>query len=90
MRVIEYKSRPGLGVCGQGMHYHPAHVAISLTGAKLKVTTADGKVSFRRGPAGPRVLLPTLRRIRPRSSAAPARASIIVEMKGKDWKPSTG
>ena len=24
VRVLEYKSRPGLGVCGQGMHSHPA------------------------------------------------------------------
>ena len=23
VRVIEYKSRPGLGVCGEGMHSHP-------------------------------------------------------------------
>ncbi len=24
VRVLEYQSRPGLGVCGQGMHFHPA------------------------------------------------------------------
>src|SRR5579864_7112474 len=46
VRVLEYTSRPGLGVCGQGMHYHPAHVTVSLTGAKLKETTSDGKVNF--------------------------------------------
>src|SRR5690349_5632006 len=23
VRVIEYKSRPGLGVCGEGLHSHP-------------------------------------------------------------------
>src|SRR5437763_11340966 len=46
VRVLEYKSRPGLGVCGEGMHYHPDHVTVSLTGAKLKVTTPDGKVIF--------------------------------------------
>ena len=23
VRVLEYKSGPGLGVCGHGMHYHP-------------------------------------------------------------------
>src|SRR5690349_18269986 len=39
VRVLEYKSRPGLGVCGEGMHSHPDHVTVSLTGAKLKVTT---------------------------------------------------
>ena len=52
MRVLEYRSRPGLGVCGQGMHYHPDHVTVSLTGAKLKVTTPDGKVTFEQIPAG--------------------------------------
>src|SRR5438046_7603614 len=36
VRVLEYKSRPGFGVCGEGMHYHPEHVTVSLTGAKLK------------------------------------------------------
>jgi hypothetical protein len=29
VRVLEFKSRPGLGVCGQGLHYHPAHVTVS-------------------------------------------------------------
>ena len=36
VRVLEFRSRPGLGVCGQGVHYHPAHVTVSLTGAKLR------------------------------------------------------
>ena len=52
VRVLEYKSRPGLGVCGEGMHYHPDHVTVSLTGAKLKVTTPEGKVTFDDIPAG--------------------------------------
>ncbi len=56
VRVLEYKSRPGLGVCGQGMHYHPAHLTVSLTGAKLKETTSDGKVSFPEVPPGHGVL----------------------------------
>ncbi len=43
VRVLEFKSGPGLGVCGQGMHYHPAHVTVSLTGAKLKTTSAEGR-----------------------------------------------
>src|SRR5688500_16809344 len=52
VRVLEYKSRPGLGVCGQGMHYHPAHVTVSLTGAKIKRTLPDGKVAVVDVPPG--------------------------------------
>ena len=45
VRVIEYKSRPGLGVCGEGVHSHPAHLAIALTPAKVKVTQ-NGKTTY--------------------------------------------
>ena len=37
---------------------HPAHVTVSLTGAKLKVTTPDGKVSFQGHSARHRILRP--------------------------------
>ena len=43
VRVIEYKSRPGLGVCGEGLHSHPAHLTIALSDAKVRVTLPDGK-----------------------------------------------
>jgi len=89
VRVLEYRSRPGLGVCGQGMHYHPAHLTVSLTGAKLKETTSDGKVSFPEVPPGTVFF----------SEAQTHSAEIIggagtrtysIELKAKDWKPSTG
>ena len=35
-RVLEYKSKPGLGVCGQGRHYHPAHLTIPLVDGKVE------------------------------------------------------
>jgi len=38
VRVLEYTSRPGMGVCGQGLHSHPAHLTILLTPAKVRVT----------------------------------------------------
>lgn len=44
VRVLEYLSRPGLGVCGQGVHSHPAHLTIAMTPIKAKVTLPDGKV----------------------------------------------
>src|SRR5687768_13478647 len=52
VRVLEYKSRPGHGVCGQGMHYHPAHVTVSLTGGKIRRTLPDGKAAVVDVPPG--------------------------------------
>ena len=89
VRVLEYKSRPGLGVCGQGMHYHPAHVTVSLTGAKLKVTTPDGKVSFHEIPPGQVFFFEAETHSAEIIGGAGTR-SYIIELKGKDWKPSTG
>lgn len=44
LRVLEFSSRPGMGVCGTGMHSHPAHLTVALTPGKARVTTPDGKV----------------------------------------------
>lgn len=43
VRVLEYNSRPGMGVCGDGRHSHPAHLTIPLSPGKAKVKV-DGKV----------------------------------------------
>ncbi len=37
MRVLEYNSRPGMGVCGDGIHSHPPHLTIMLTPAQVHV-----------------------------------------------------
>ncbi len=42
VRVLEYNARPGMGVCGTGIHSHPAHLSIPLTDARVRVTQ-DGK-----------------------------------------------
>jgi hypothetical protein len=42
-RVLEFTSRPGMGVCGTGMHSHPAHLSVALTAAKARVKLLDGK-----------------------------------------------
>jgi hypothetical protein len=42
-RVLEFNSRPGMGVCGTGMHSHPAHLSVALTAAKARVKLPDGK-----------------------------------------------
>lgn len=44
VRVLEFNSRPGMGVCGNGVHSHPAHLTVLLSNAAVRVTTADGKV----------------------------------------------
>ena len=89
VRVLEYKSRPGFGVCGEGMHSHPDHVTVSLTGAKLKVTTPDSKAAFHDIPAGAVFFAPAEVHSAEIIGGFGTR-SYIVELKGKDWKPSTG
>ncbi len=37
MRVLEYNSRPGMGVCGDGIHSHPPHLTVMLTPAQVHV-----------------------------------------------------
>ncbi len=44
LRVLEYNSRPGMGVCGNGMHSHPAHLTVLVSGASVRIKTPDGKV----------------------------------------------
>ena len=89
VRVLEFKSRPGFGVCGEGMHSHPDHVTVSLTGAKLKVTSPDRKVTFENIPAGAVFFAPAEIHSAEIIGGLGTR-SYIIELKGKDWKPSTG
>jgi beta-alanine degradation protein BauB len=44
LRVLEFNSRPGMAVCGAGMHSHPAHLTIVLSAGRVRVRTPDGKV----------------------------------------------
>lgn len=88
VRVLEYKSRPGLGICGQGMHYHPAHVTISLTGAKIK-HSEGGKVSFAEIPPGA-VLYAGAETHSAEVIGGLGTRTYMIELKGADWKPSTG
>lgn len=43
VRVIEFNSRPGMGVCGTGMHSHPPHLNVALSPARVKVRLPDGR-----------------------------------------------
>jgi hypothetical protein len=52
VRVLEYNGRPGMGVCGDGMHSHPAHLTVLLSAAKVRIKTPDGKVEVHDDPLG--------------------------------------
>ena len=43
LRVLEFNSRPGMAVCGNGMHSHPAHLTIALSATKVRDTDVGGK-----------------------------------------------
>ena len=88
LRLLEYTAKPGLGVCGQGRHYHPAHLSIPLTDGKVKVVAA-GKTIVADGKAGEAFWEPEVWHSVENISGAEMRA-YMVELKGKDWKPSTG
>ena len=88
LRVLEYTSKPGLGVCGQGRHYHPSHLTIQLTDATVKIDQPGGKAIVAQGKAGDMFWAPeewhTVENI-----GGEARA-YMVELKDANWKPSTG
>jgi len=44
LRVLDNNGRPGMGVCGDGMHSHPAHLTVLLSTGKVRIKTPDGKV----------------------------------------------
>jgi hypothetical protein len=43
VRVLEFLSRPGMGMCGIGRHSHPPHLTIALSDAAVRVTLEDGR-----------------------------------------------
>lgn len=89
VRVLEYRSGPGLGVCGQGLHYHPDRVTVVLTDAKVRITGAAGKTVVREIPAGHVFFAPAETHSTENIGGAGTRIYII-ELKGEGWKPSTG
>lgn len=89
VRVLEYRSGPGLGVCGKGLHYHPARLSISLTGAKIRRTGSDGAISVREVPPG-HIVFNEAEMHETEIIGGAGTRTYIVELKGTDWKPSTG
>lgn len=52
LRVLDFNGRPGMGICGESMHSHPAHLTVVLADWKGKVTTPDGKTRDRERKLG--------------------------------------
>ena len=52
LRVLEFTGRPGMGICGQGMHSHPAHLTVVLSDWKGRATTLDGTARDRERKLG--------------------------------------
>ena len=89
VRVLHYQSRPGLGVCGVGKHSHPDHVTVLLTPAKVKVTQADGTTFLGNLGAGEVLWEPAATHMAENIGGSGTRM-LLVEIKDKDWKPSSG
>ena len=89
VRVLEYVSRPGIGVCGSGRHSHPDHVTVVLTPAKVKLTTAEGKVEINDVPAGA-VFWEAASTHSAENVGGSGSRMLLIEIKDKDWRPATG
>lgn len=89
VRVLEYVSRPGIGVCGTGKHSHPDHVTVTLTPAKVKLTTADGKVKINEIAAGTAFWDPATTHAAENVGGSRSRM-VLIEIKDQDWQPASG
>lgn len=89
VRVLEFRSRPGFGVCGQGMHYHPDRVSVSLTGGKVKLTSKDDKSNVVEIPPGHVTFAAAVTHATENIGGSGSR-TYMIELKDKNWKPSTG
>src|SRR5690349_24806955 len=52
VRVLDFVGRPGMGVCGEGMHSHPAHLTVVMSDWRGRATSPDGTVTGRDKKAG--------------------------------------
>lgn len=89
VRMLDYASVPGGGVCGIGKHSHPAHVTVQLTPVKVRVTDAASHVQVIDVPAGAAFFEPAVVHTTENVGGTGAHAYII-ELKDANWKPSTG
>jgi hypothetical protein len=52
LRALEYRGRPGFGVCGDGVHSHPAHLTVVLFNGKVRGRAPNGKWQVVEGKLG--------------------------------------
>jgi quercetin dioxygenase-like cupin family protein len=88
VRVLEFRTKPGIALCGVGRHYHPQHLAINLTPSKVRVTLPDGKVIVAESKAGDIFFAPAEWHTVENLGGQPVRG-YMVELKDANWKPST-
>ena len=89
VRVLDYASQPGGGVCGIGKHTHPAHVTVQMTPVKVRLTDAASKVQMIDVPAGAIFYEPAITHTTENVGGSGAHAYII-ELKDAQWKPASG
>jgi len=88
-RVIEYRTGSEKDICGFGMHTHPPHLYIMLTDARIRIVTPDGKETFEDAKAGDIGWEPAEEH-RAENLLGNHAGCYVIEIKDKDWKPSTG
>ncbi len=79
VRVLEYIARPGIGVCGTGVHSHPEHLTVVLTTATVRVTQ-DGKTTISTARAGDVFWSPAVTHETENVGSTTAR-SLLIELK---------
>ena len=88
VRVLDYLSVAGSDVCGSGRHFHPAHLTIYLTPVRVRGLKDDGTTVVSDRKAGDVAWFEAgwhaAENIGP-----PGARLCMVELKDKDWKPST-
>ncbi len=47
VRVLDFTGRPGMGICGEGMHSHPAHLTVVLSDWEGRSSTPGGAARSR-------------------------------------------
>ena len=52
VRVLDFSGRPGMGICGEGVHSHPPHLTIVMNDYQALVTPAVGAALTRKRKFG--------------------------------------
>jgi hypothetical protein len=89
VRVLEYVSAGGAEACGSGRHFHPAHLTIYLTPVRIRGRKDDGTTVVSDRKEGEVAWFEAGWHASENVGPAGARLC-MVELKDKDWKPSTG